>query len=101
MSKIFYHITTPEVWASFSDKDYCSAASLETEGFIHCSYPSELEETLALHFKGVEKVLLLEIDPSVLTSKLVVETSRGGLSFPHIYGVIKKSEITQVIERVL
>jgi uncharacterized protein (DUF952 family) len=101
MPNHFYHITTPEVWASFSDKDYCSAASLDTEGFIHCSYLSELEETLALHFKGVSKVLLLEIDPSVLTSKLVVETSRGGISFPHIYGVIKKSEINQVIERDL
>jgi uncharacterized protein (DUF952 family) len=101
MSKIFYHITTPEVWASFSDKDYCAAESLHTEGFIHCSYPEQLDETLALHFKGVEKVLLLEIDPSVLTSKLVVETSRSGKLFPHIYGVIKKAEITSVIERML
>lgn len=97
----FYHITTPEVWTSFADKDYCAAESLHTEGFIHCSYPAQLDETLALHFKGVEKVVLLEIDPSVLTTKLVIEKSRNGLLFPHIYGVIKKSEIKEVTERLL
>ncbi len=45
--------------------------------------------------------ILLEIDPSVLTSKLVIEPSRDGLLFPHIYGVINKSAIVHVEEKVL
>ena len=95
----FYHITTPNEWAQFEGKDYYETASLQTEGFIHCSFEEHLEGTLNLYFKGVEKIILLTIDPSVLTSKLVVETSRDGQMFPHIYGPINKSAITSVDER--
>ena len=95
----FYHITTPAEWAQFEGKDYYETASLQTEGFIHCSFEEHLEGTLNLYFKGVEKIILLTIDPSVLTSKLVVETSRDGQMFPHIYGPINKSAITSVDER--
>ncbi len=97
----FYHITTPSVWEKFEDLDYCEAESLHTEGFIHCSYLGEVDNTLSIYFKGIDKILLLEINPSVLTSKLVIESSRNGLLFPHIYGVINKSAIVNVIERVL
>ena len=97
----FYHITTPTEWAQFEGKDYYEAVSLKTEGFIHCSFEEHLEGTLNLYFKGVEKIILLTIDPSVLTSKLVVETSRDGQMFPHIYGLINKSAITSVNERIL
>ena len=97
----FYHITTPAVWEKFKDFDYCEAESLHTEGFIHCSYLEQVEPTLNLYFKGVDKVMLLEIDPSVLTSKMVIESSRDGLLFPHIYGVINKSAIVNVEERLI
>ena len=97
----FYHITSPEVWEKFENFDYCESESLRTEGFIHCSYLEQVEPTLNLYFKGVDKVILLEIDPSVLTSKLVVEPSRDGLLFPHIYGVINKSAIVNVEERLI
>lgn len=101
VSMNFYHITTPEIWARYQSLDYCEAESLHTEGFIHCSYAEQVEPTLSIYFKGVSKVILLEIDPKVLTSKLVVETSRDGLLFPHIYGVINKSAIIDVVERDL
>ena len=97
----FYHITTPAVWDKFKKLDYCEADSLHTEGFIHCSYLEQVEPTLNLYFKEVDKVILLEIDPSVLTSKLVIESSRDGLLFPHIYGAINKSAIVNVEERIL
>ena len=97
----FYHITTPAVWDKFKNFDYCEAESLYTEGFIHCSYFEQVQPTLNLYFKGVDTVILLEIDPSVLDAKLVIEPSRNGLLFPHIYGVINKSAIVNVEERAL
>ncbi len=97
----FYHITTPEMWERFSKHNFVEAESLDTEGFIHCSYPEQLEETLNLYFNGIEKVILLEIDPSLLIGKWIAEPSRNGLLFPHIYGVINKSAIVNVVERVL
>ena len=97
----FYHITTPEQWAKFQDKNYFEAESLFTEGFIHGSYAGQLAETLALHYKNVSKVLLLDIDPSRLTAKFILEASRGGAYFPHIYGQLNKSAIVKIVERQL
>lgn len=98
---IFYHITTPENWAEFEDKDFYEAKSLQTEGFIHASFAQQLEETLKIHYKNVAQVLLLTINSDLLTSKLVVEKSRNGEDFPHIYGAINKSAITAIEERIL
>lgn len=93
---IFYHATTPEQWAKFDDADFYAAESLYTEGFIHASFAEQVEKTLKLHFKGVEKIWLLTIDSTLLTNELVVEGSRDGELFPHIYGTINK---TAIIER--
>lgn len=95
----FYHSTTPEQWDLFKDKDYYEAESLHTEGFIHASYQDQLEETLNLYFKNIPKVLILTIDPSVLSSELLLEPSRNGELFPHIYGSINKSAIVNIEER--
>ena len=97
----FYHITTPEQWAKFRDKDFYEAESLQTEGFIHASFAAQLEETLKIYYKGVREVLILTIDSEKLTSKLIVEKSRGGEDFPHIYGAINKSAIVAAEERIL
>jgi uncharacterized protein (DUF952 family) len=98
---IFYHITTPEKWAEFRDKDFYEAEGLQTEGFIHASFAEQLEKTLKIHYKNVAQVLLLTIDSDLLTSKLVVEKSRNNEDFPHIYGAINKSAITAIEERIL
>jgi uncharacterized protein (DUF952 family) len=97
----FYHITTPEQWAKFQDKNYFEAESLATEGFIHGSYAGQLEETLALYYKNVPKVLLLDINPSRLRVEFKIEESRGGAFFPHIYGQLNKSAIDRIIIRDL
>lgn len=98
---IFYHITTPENWEKFADKDFYEADSLQTEGFVHASFAEQLDETLKIHYKNVPRVLILTINSDLLTSELVVEKSRNGEDFPHIYGAINKSAITAIEERVL
>ncbi|MEP6924430.1 MAG: DUF952 domain-containing protein [Pyrinomonadaceae bacterium] len=98
---IFYHISTPEQFAKFSDKDFYETESLRTENFIHASFAEQLEETLETHYKNASRVLLLTIDSELLTAKLVVEKSRNGENFPHIYGAINKSAIVAVTERDL
>ena len=98
---IFYHIAVPENWAKYEDKDFYEAESLVTEGFIHASFDAQVEETLKVHYKNVLQVLILTVDSDLLTSKLVIEKSRGGEDFPHIYGAINKSAIVSVVERNL
>jgi uncharacterized protein (DUF952 family) len=98
---IFYHITTPEQWGKYTDTDFYEAESLFTEGFIHASYAEQVDETLKLYYQGVPLVFILKIDPSVLSSKLVLEPSRNGEIFPHIFGAINKSSIIEIEERTL
>jgi uncharacterized protein (DUF952 family) len=97
----FYHMTTPEQWAKFENLDYYEAESLATEGFIHGSYAEQVDESLRIYFKGCERVCILKIDPTLLTTDFKIETSRSGALFPHIYGQLNKSAITEIENRLM
>ena len=96
---LIYHIVTPEVWARFKDKEFYQAESLESEGFIHCSFAEQLEKVLQRYYSGAEKVLILTIEPENLKSKLVAEASTGNEIYPHIYGEINVDAIVRIEER--
>ena len=96
-----YHIVLPDVWETFKDKELYEAESLATEGFIHCSFAEQLEGVLGRYYQGVEKVLVMEINPDKLTSKLVNEPSTNDEVYPHIYGKINVDAIVEIKERIL
>ena len=96
-----YHIVIPGSWEKQKDFPFYEHASLGAEGFIHCSYVGQIDGVLERYYKGVEKVVVLTIDPALLTSKLVEEPSTGGEIYPHIYGKIDREAILEVRERTL
>jgi len=98
---IIYHIVLPEVWEKFKNEKFYKAESLQTEGFIHCSFAEQIETVLNRYYKNTERVLLLEIETEKLTSELINEPSTGGEIYPHIYGKINKEAITKTEERNL
>lgn len=74
-------------------------ASLDTEGFVHCSWGHQVAGTLAKHFAGVIEVLVLRLDPDRLGElRVVVEDSYGsGQAFPHIYGPVPADAVTETV----
>ncbi len=96
-----YHIVLPEVWEQFADKEFYEAESLRSEGFIHCSFAEQLEAVLERYYKGLDKVLILEIEPEKLTSKLIKEPSTNNEIYPHIYGKINRDAIVGIEEKIL
>jgi len=98
---IIYHIVLPEVWQKFKDEKFYEAESLQTEGFIHCSFAEQIEAVLNRYYKDTERVLLLEIETERLTSELINEPSTAGEIYPHIYGKINKEAITKTEKRSL
>lgn len=98
---IIYHIVLPEAWEQFRDKEFYTAESLETEGFIHCSFENQIEGVLERYYSGVETVLILKIDAEKLTSKLVNEPSTDDEIYPHIYGAINRNAISRIVVRNL
>ncbi len=92
---IVYHIVLPEDWAAF-DTDLYRAKSLETEGFIHCSFAEQLDGVIERYYKGVPELVVLEIESDRLMSRLVKEPSTNDEIYPHIYGPINRAAIVGV-----
>ena len=72
-------------------------AGFEREGFIHCSYGSQVAGTAERIFRGRDGLVLLEIDPARLTCAVVDENLEGGREvYPHIYGPLPLAAVTAV-----
>lgn len=96
-----YHIVLPHVWERFKSRPSYQPESLTTEGFIHCSYPAQLEGVLDRYYKNAAKVLILKIDTDKLLPKLVEEPSTNNEIYPHIYGRLNHNAVVDVEERVI
>ena len=88
MKKRIIHITTPEAWEGQKASGSYRQASLESDGFIHCSDESQVEPTWRRIFAGEAGLVVLEIDVERLTSELRYEQGEPGELFPHVYGPI-------------
>jgi len=98
---LIYHVALPGDWEKYSGRPSYQTESLQTEGFIHCSYQNQLPGVLKRYYSGVEKVVILTIETEKLKSKLVAETSTGGEAFPHLYGRLNHNAVVNVEEREL
>jgi len=92
---LIYHVVMPEVWAAFDNELY-RPAGLETEGFIHCSFAEQLDRVIARYYSGNDKVVILEIDPELLMSRMLKEPSTNNEIYPHIYGPVNRDAIVSV-----
>lgn len=71
--------------------------SLADQGFIHCSFESQVESTANLIYRGRDDVLLLTIGTSKLGAEVRVENLDGGTAlFPHIYGPLPLDAVVGV-----
>lgn len=95
---LIYHIVLPEVWAAF-DTDLYRANSLQTEGFIHCSFAEQLDSVIRRYYSKQKMVVVLEIESERLMSRVLNEPSTGNAIYPHIYGPINRSAIVRVERR--
>ena len=58
------------------------------DGFIHLSTAAQLAVTIEKHFAGATGLCLAAVDLAALGESVRWEASRGGESFPHIYGAL-------------
>lgn len=74
------------------------AKSLESEGFIHCSFAHQLDAVLERYYANAESVLVLEIDTAKLASELRIEPSTNNEMYPHVYGEINREAVAEIRE---
>ncbi len=72
--------------------------TLAEEGFIHCSFPEQVDGVFTRYYADVrEPLCLLTIDPDLLDVPLVVEdVFDAGEEFPHIYGPLQVPAVVEV-----
>ena len=95
---ILLHICSQADWRAGQAAGAYRAASLETEGFIHCSLASQVLGVANTMFRGRTDLVLLLIDSEALTESLIYEDCyETGQNFPHIYGPLNLAAVTNVV----
>ena len=104
---MIFHITSREAWADAHQRGDYRTESLETEGFIHCSTDSQVLPVAENFYKGQSGLILLGIEPALLSSDLRCEPPSEGSSppgvpegdaFPHIYGPINLGAVVKTFD---
>lgn len=88
-----YHLATATEWERYRRTGLIDPPSLQTEGFVHCSWGRQVPGTVAKHFAGATDLLALRLDPALDGELTVIEEDSygSGQRFPHVYGAIPVS----------
>ena len=89
------HICSKDDWLLALDQGEYLADSLETEGFIHCSRPEQVENVANHYYAGLSRLVLLHVDPDRLIPKVKWEAADGD-EFPHVYGPLNLDAVTEI-----
>lgn len=93
------HIALPDDWtAARQSGEYTISTrgrTLEQEGFIHCSFPAQIEAVANRYYADITEVVILHLEPELLDAEVRNEpaTEGGGELFPHVYGAIPTTAV--------
>lgn len=95
---MIFHLVPLADWTAAPDRPY-APASLDSEGFVHCSadVPTALEIADARYQSVRGTLLAVELDESALTAEVRREGASGG-RYPHVHGPLNREAVTRVWE---
>jgi len=93
---LIQHLTTKKAWdEALLNGNYETSTrgkTLAEVGFIHCSFPDQLESVAAFVFADyTEDLVVLHMNIETLAENGItvrVEAAKNGQNYPHIYGSI-------------
>jgi len=96
---MIYHVVLKTEWEKALQEGFYEAASLSSEGFIHCSKKEQVAGVLQRYYKNVTGLLLLHIDENKLKPELKYELSPSmNEAFPHLFGRLNLDAVVEVTE---
>ena len=97
---MIFHITSRSAWAVAQTNGFYSAPSLATEGFIHCSTPTQVVAVAERFYARQRGLVLLILDSDRIQPEVRYEagTDKPDESFPHVYGTINLDAVTRVLD---
>jgi uncharacterized protein (DUF952 family) len=82
-----FHIVPRLAWERARVSGAYAPDSLQTEGFVHCSFADQVVAVAERLYRDVPDLIVVELDPARIQAPVVVEDSYGsGEAFPHVYG---------------
>lgn len=88
------HVTKRETWEAARAAGEYRAASLASEGFIHCSTHEQLSGVVQRYYAGQTGLVVLRIDTGRLKPPLRWERSPSvNEDFPHLYGPLNADAV--------
>ncbi|MGH8000063.1 MAG: DUF952 domain-containing protein [Brasilonema sp.] len=91
------HITQREQWKQATLVGTYHGDTLDSEGFIHCSTPTQIIKVANTFFRHQKGLVLLLINSDKVQPEIRYEGVEGGELFPHIYGALNTDAVFQVI----
>jgi uncharacterized protein (DUF952 family) len=87
------HLVAREAFDAHDWSTPWAPPSLASEGFVHLSFERQVAGSLVAHFAGAREVVALDLDGERAADALVIEASRAGASFPHLYRALQPDDV--------
>jgi uncharacterized protein (DUF952 family) len=92
------HVVTDADRESLRSTGEYRPASLEEEGFVHCSKPGQVVVAGDRFYAGRDDLSLLVLDEDRIAAPVRYETDeRTGSDFPHVYGPVELAAVVAVV----
>jgi uncharacterized protein (DUF952 family) len=91
------HLCPRQAWEKAEAEGVYQPESLEREGFIHFSLPTQIYRTANAFYHGQEGMVLLWVDPEKLSAPLRWETADRE-TFPHLFGALNLDAVVRTQE---
>lgn len=96
---LIVHIALKSEWERAQRTGVYRSASLEHDGFIHCSDVDQVIDIANKLFRGQTDLALLCIDEALVTHSVKYEDLyQAQALYPHIYGALNLDAITSVVD---
>jgi uncharacterized protein (DUF952 family) len=93
---MIFHITTPDYWEKWAELNHFEPPTFQEEGFIHNCTESQIDGVLERYFVGINQIVLLHVDTTLLEAPLEWEVGTNEELFPHIYGSLNKTAVVGI-----
>ena len=95
--KTICHLCSKSEWQTAQKAGSYRGDTLDSEGFIHCSLPKQVQKVANFIFAGRQDLLLLVIDEEKVEAPIKYEQLAGAdEDYPHIYGELNLSAVVDV-----
>ena len=91
---MIYKLFRPAEWAELQANGETTGAPIDVaDGYVHFSTAAQVQKTAELYFDGVAGLMLVAVEADALEDDLKWEPSRGGDLFPHLFRVLRMSDV--------